>query len=144
MNEAHITVTVKSPGGVSYSGSVLLVPSPITVLAPDDNTVYIGPVRMELDENGFAEADVLTSDGWTYSVIFNLRTPGGAVECRTLGPVTITDDADLSDLLAVSVAGGISRPVIQFASYLPGEVRAIGVTMDPEDDGAVLLPAAVV
>lgn len=124
-------------------GRITVSPAPEMVVNPDEDVVTAGPVTVRLKDDGSVNMELLTSVGWVYNVDFSLSTVDGSPVKISRKRVQITETTSLPDLMAETLRASSTRPVFVSQQSAPGELIATGLRIDPNDPGAVLVPAAI-
>lgn len=139
-----VTLTGKflDPSGNPLTGYITVNPLPEMVVDPEENNVYSGPVTVQLNEAGEITIPLIVTEAWSYQITYSLYNSAGAKIPMTSQIVKITEDTDIADLLETAISGNVTRPVLTYSNYRPGEITVSGVTFDPNDPGAILATVA--
>lgn len=140
----RITGRFLDPSQNPLSGTIAIAPYRRYIVQAEADTVYGGPIIIELAQSGEIDAQMIATEGWEYEATFNLQTGQGYKVDINPVAFTVAEDQSLPDLMEMSLRPGSREPIIIKQSYISGELNIYGATLDPEDPGAILLPAATI
>ncbi|MFJ3030939.1 hypothetical protein ACIP5Z_01745 [Rothia terrae] len=141
-NTVPITGKFLDPTGKPLKGTITFYPLPEYVASPQTDTIYMGKVTTDLTDTGEININLITTEAWSYRVEFKLTTQQNQPINAQPYTIQLNQQGNLADLISLSIQDNDTRPTFTIDTYNPGELTLTGAQEDPNDPGAILVPAA--